>query len=243
MTADLLPRLAHVEAAGHARYGAFGEVQHFGPLVAVHAGPDLPVNTAWHAGSGPTTDGDLAAFEAFSAAHAQPATLHLLSCAAPDLLALLASRGYTLTGALHLYTHALTDLPPPPALPVQQDADPQVWADLAAQAFGPGSEVISRLNARLAGPHHLLAVVEGTPAGVAALSVWEGVAACYSAATLPAWRCQGVQTALLAARLHLAARLGADLASVFVRPGSGSERNVRRAGFRLTGMRLTLTRG
>ena len=61
------------------------------------------------------------------------------------------------------------------------------------------------------------------------------------AATAPAHRRRGVQTALLAHRLQVAAAEGADLASVFVTPGSGSERNVQRAGFRLAGMRLTFS--
>ena len=88
----------------------------------------------------------------------------------------------------------------------------------------------------------LVAEVDGQPAGTAALSVTQGVAAFYGTSTLPEFRGRGVQAALLAARLHLAAEAGADLASVFVTPGSGSERNVRRAGFRVAGVRLTFTR-
>jgi hypothetical protein len=65
-----------------------------------------------------------------------------------------------------------------------------------------------------------------------------GVALLFSGATLPGQRNRGVQSALLAARLHLAAQQGADFASVCVTPGSGSERNVRRAGFVQCGARL-----
>lgn len=242
---DVLPRLARMEAAEHARSGTFGEVgevERFGPLTAVYAGPGLPVNTGWHDGTRAPGEADLVAFEGFCTAHGQPATLHVLSHAAPRLLAPLASRGYALTGVLHVYTRPLTALPAPPSLTVGEEADADAWAALAAQAFGPGSEAIMRLNARLPGSHRLVGRVEGTPAGVGVLSVGGGVAAFYSAATLPQWRERGVQTALLAARLHLAARLGADLASVFVTPESGSERNVRRAGFGVAGARLTFTR-
>jgi GNAT superfamily N-acetyltransferase len=238
---DLLPRLARAEAAAHALYGASGVAAHFGPLMAVHAGPDLPINTAWHAGTGDLTATDLAAFETFCAGHGQAATVQALSHAAPDLLPLFALRGYALTGLLHVWTRALTDLPEPPQH-VQDDVPAEVWAELAARAFGPGNAAMMRLNAGIPGTHRLGAQVEGKPAGVAALSVREGVAALYSAATLPDWRGRGVQTALIAARLRLAARLGADLASVFVRPGSVSERNVRRAGFGKAGARLTFTR-
>ncbi|SMB95579.1 GNAT family N-acetyltransferase [Deinococcus hopiensis] len=242
MTPDLLPRIAAVEAEAHAAYAAWGEAAHFGPLVAVHAGLDLPVNTGWHSGKGPLSEADLSAFEAFCRAHGQPTVLHVLSHTAPTLLSRLGPRGYALTTALHLYTRPLTPLPPPPALPVREAADAPAWADLASRAFGPGSEAIMRLNAHLPGVHLLTAEVDGTPAGVAALRAQQGVAALYSTATLPTARGCGAQTALLAARLHLAARLGADMASVFVTPGTGSERNVCRAGFGLAGMRLTFTR-
>lgn len=243
MTPDLLPRLARAEAEAHRTYGAFGVAAQFGPLIAVHAGPNLPVNAAWHSGEEAVTEADLAAFEAFCAAHGQAPTLHVLSNAAPGLLPLLASRGYTLGTVLHVYVHALTRLPAPPTLPVQQAAEAEAWAALAARAFGPGSEAIMRLNASLPGTHLLTAEVDGVPAAVAALSVRQGVAALYSTATHATARKRGAQAALLAARLHLAARLGADLASVFVTPGTASERNILRAGFGLVGTRLTFRHG
>ncbi|BDP40349.1 hypothetical protein DAETH_03180 [Deinococcus aetherius] len=236
---DLLPRLARAEAAGHARYGREGAVARFGPLVAVHAGPDLPVDTAWHDGTEGLTEADLDAFEAFSAEHRQPATLHVLSHAAPPLLPLLRARGYALDHVLHVYTRDLTALPPAPAPTVREEPDPELWADLSARGFGPGTGAIMHCVAHAAGTRRLVAEVDGQPAGTAALSVTEGVAALYGTSTLPEFRGRGVQTALLAARLYLAARLGADLASVFVTPGSGSERNVRRAGFAVVGARLT----
>lgn len=99
-----------------------------------------------------------------------------------------------------------------------------------------------RLVAHAPGTVRLVAEVQGQPAGTAALSVTGGVAALYGTSTRPEFRGRGVQTALLAARLHRAADSGAEFASVFVTPGSGSERNVRRAGFRGAGVRLTFTR-
>ncbi|WP_245872917.1 GNAT family N-acetyltransferase [Deinococcus planocerae] len=238
---DPLPRLAHAEAAGHVRYGEAGAAARFGPLVAVHAGPGLPVNTAWHDGSGGLTESHLDAFETFSAEHGQPAKLHVLSHAVPPLLPLLRARGYVLDSVLHVYTHDLSTLPPAPPLTVREEPDPEVWADLSARGFGPGTAAIMRLVAQAAGTRRLVAEADGQPAGTAALSVTEGVAAFYGTSTLPEFRGRGVQTALLAARLRLAADLGADLASVFVTPGSGSERNVRRAGFVVAGTRLTFT--
>lgn len=243
MTPGPLPRLARAEAASHAPYGGRGAAARFGPLAAVHAGPDLPVNTAWHDGSPGLSEADLKGFEAFCAGHGQRPTLHVLSHAAPPLLPLLRTRDYTLDHVLHVYVHDLGTLPPSPGPEVREEPDADTWAILAARGFGPGSEAIMRWVAHAPGVHRLVALVNGTPTGTAALSVREGVAALYGTSTIPEFRGRGAQTALLAARLHLAADLGADLASVFVTPGSGSERNVRRAGFGVAGARLTFVRG
>ena len=52
-------------------------------------------------------------------------------------------------------------------------------------------------------------------------------------ATLPAFRRQGVQCALIEARLAMAAQAGCDLAIVTADPGSSSGRNAERMGFQL----------
>lgn len=236
---DFIRQLARAEAAAHGRGGTRAE---FGPLVAAHHGPGLPLNSAWHDGSASLTEADLLDFEAFSAAHDMPATLHLLSPAVNEALPLLTGRGYALTYVLHAYTHDLRDLPLAPTVDVRRSDDPDGWATLSAQGFGPGSEAIMRAVAHLPGTQLYQAHVDRLPAGTAALSLTAGVAALFGTSTVPDRRGLGVQTALLAARLHAAHTQGADLASVFATPGSDSERNIRRAGFRLTTLRLTFTR-
>jgi GNAT superfamily N-acetyltransferase len=62
------------------------------------------------------------------------------------------------------------------------------------------------------------------------------------AATLPAHRRRGVQSALLAARLEAAGRLGCDVATVTTHPGSKSQENVHRQGFALLYTRAILVR-
>ena len=245
---EILLRLAQAEAAAHTRFGASGTVARFGPLVAVASGQHLPIDTAWHDGTGAPTDDDWAAFEAFCAAQGQAATLNLLSHAAPALLPDLNGRGYRLDYVLHAFARDLASPPPAPGWPehsgwpVHEDPDPGHWAALAAQGFGPGTEAIMRVVADAAGTRRFVAAVGGEAAGTGAYATEAGVAALHGTATRPEFRGRGVQAALLAFRLAQAAREGADLASVFVTPGSGSERNVVRAGFGLAGLRLTFTR-
>jgi Acetyltransferase (GNAT) family. len=92
------------------------------------------------------------------------------------------------------------------------------------------------------GTRLFVAEVGGQEAATGAVHLQDGVAALHGTATRPAFRGHGAQTALLAWRLRGAMHAGADLATVFVTPGSPSERNVERAGFRLVGMRLTFTK-
>ncbi|GGO41071.1 GNAT family N-acetyltransferase [Deinococcus humi] len=241
MNTELLKRLAHAETTAHARYGKTGETARFGPLTAVHAGPDLPVDTGWHNGTRPFTPTELEEFEAFSLRHAQPTTLHLLSAFASPVLPMLRERSYALDYVLHVYIHDLSgNFAWQPADIREEQAD--AWATLAAQGFGLGTEKIMMVVGHAPGTQLFVADVNGTPAATAALSVTEGIAAFHGTATLPKFRGRGLQTALLAHRLQGAAAAGASLASVFVTPGTGSERNVERAGFRLVGARLTLTR-
>ena len=246
MSTDLLCRMADAEARAHVRFGAGGQVARFGPLVAVSAArtgdAPLPLDTGWLNSERPPSESELADFEAFSARQGQTATLHLLSAQAPAALPLLTVRGYTLDYVLHAYAHDLKDLPPLTGSAVREASDPDRWATLAAAGFGPGTEAVMRAVAQAAGTRLFVAEVDGQAAATGALHLQDGIAALHGTATRPDFRRRGAQSALLAFRLHWAAQAGADLATVFVTPGSPSERNVTRAGFRLVGMRLTFTR-
>jgi ribosomal protein S18 acetylase RimI-like enzyme len=69
-----------------------------------------------------------------------------------------------------------------------------------------------------------------------------GVAQLTGAATAPAHRRRGVQTALLSARLSDAAAAGCDVAVVTTQPGSKSQQNVQRRGFDLLYARAVLVK-
>lgn len=237
MTSELnvLARISQAEADGLRAY-AQTEAP-FGPLTALFSGVELPVNTATLAPEGiPTAEHLAAAAEFFSSRGVRP-SVQAFSDVNAETLAALAEAGFALTQLLHVYLHPLTALPKLPAIAVREAA-PELWAEVAGRAFGPGSETIMRLNAELPGRTLLMAWRGEQPAGVGLMEIKNGVALLFSGATLPDQRNWGVQAALLSARLHLAVQHGAELASVCVTPGSGSERNVRRAGFVQCGARL-----
>ena len=78
-----------------------------------------------------------------------------------------------------------------------------------------------------------LAEIDGKPGAAAALSVYEGVALFGGSSTVPELRRQGLQTALLAARLRYASEQNCDLAMIVALPGSDSQRNAERKGFQI----------
>jgi ribosomal protein S18 acetylase RimI-like enzyme len=79
-------------------------------------------------------------------------------------------------------------------------------------------------------------------AGGASFHLAEGVAQLTGAATAPAHRRRGIQTALLSARLAEAAAAGCDIAVVTTQPGSKSQQNVQRQGFDLLYTRAILVK-
>jgi hypothetical protein len=77
--------------------------------------------------------------------------------------------------------------------------------------------------------------VDGTAAALGVLHVAEGVGSMANALTVPALRGRGCQTALLHRQIRDAALAGCDLLASQCRPGSTSQRNQLRAGFRIAG--------
>jgi ribosomal protein S18 acetylase RimI-like enzyme len=87
-----------------------------------------------------------------------------------------------------------------------------------------------------------VALLEGAIAGGAGLRIEDGVAQLAGAATAPAHRRRGVQTALLSARLVDAAAAGCDVAVITTQPGSKSQQNAQRRGFELLYTRAVLVK-
>ena len=70
----------------------------------------------------------------------------------------------------------------------------------------------------------------------------DGVALFFSDSTVPAARAKGVQSAVIQARLAMAAEQGCDLAMASTAPGSISQRNYERLGFQVVYTRVMLVK-
>lgn len=91
---------------------------------------------------------------------------------------------------------------------------------------------LAKVSARLKGPS-FLAEMEGKPIATGALTIHGDVALLAGASTIPEARRQGAQLALLEDRLRYAATQGCTVAMMVALPGSGSQRNAERHGFRI----------
>lgn len=78
-----------------------------------------------------------------------------------------------------------------------------------------------------------LAELDGKPGAAGLLHIHDGVALFSGAATLPELRRRGLQAALLCERMRYAFDSGCDLAMMVAEPGSSSQRNAERNGFRV----------
>src|SRR6202050_5782855 len=78
-----------------------------------------------------------------------------------------------------------------------------------------------------------LAEVDGKPGAAGVLSLHDGVALFAGSATVPELRHHGLQTALLHERMRYAFDHGCDLGMMVALPGSDSQRNAERKGFRI----------
>ncbi|MDP2871563.1 MAG: GNAT family N-acetyltransferase, partial [Bacillota bacterium] len=111
-----------------------------------------------------------------------------------------------------------------------------------------GRPVVGTADAAIARPsfHNphctpLLAWLDGQPAGGGVAEVDDGLIMLRSQSTRTGFRGRGVQAAVVRESLRLAVQAGCDLAVVQTTPGTASQRNVERAGFRLAYTKPTLT--
>ena len=127
-----------------------------------------------------------------------------------------------------------------PALKVRviEKHEVELWAATAAEGWSEFAEVadfLRELNQVVAHSDSLsfLAEINGHAVATGALTIAGDVALLAGASTIPAARRQGAQLALLEERMRYAAAHGCTVAMMVAQPGSGSQRNAERHGFRI----------
>ena len=248
---------------GRSRPEAGVAVEAVGGGVAAYFGPGSPLSQAQGLGlDGPVSDDDLGRLEAFFDARAAATAVEVASLADPGLLPALSRRGYTAAEQTHVLVRPLASgdadgvgagdgESTPLVSRVDGAVDRAAWVSALLRGFfeGPGEPpegmagvMEATAEAVSAGASAWLARLAGAPAGGATLIVNARTALFAGDATPAPFRRRGVQTALIRARLAEGARLGCDLAAVCTQPGSASQRNYERAGFRLAYARTLMVR-
>lgn len=124
------------------------------------------------------------------------------------------------------------------------ESEYDVWARTASKGWSEFPELadfmldLSRISASRSGAVSFLSELDGEPIATGALSICEGVALLAGASTVPEGRRRGAQLALLESRLSHAVEQGCDLAMMCALPGSASQRNAERQGFRIAYTRV-----
>jgi GNAT superfamily N-acetyltransferase len=165
----------------------------------------------------------------------------------PWVLAALATGGYKELGAVNVLAR--------PILPadanvrhseVQIAPDEDSWIRACAQGFRQKDNIeptdleIGFAAARCDGALRLQVCTDEGIAGTAAFAAYARVGMFFADSTRLQFAGRGVQSSLIRARLAHARRIGCDLATAQVTPGSASQRNYLRNGFQVLYTRVTM---
>lgn len=197
------------------------------------------------------TDAELQRLETFFQQRRAPVCHEVSPLADPSLLPLLNARGYhpiefTSVTSRPLTRSASVEGPRNERIRVRtvDESEYDLWAETAARGWIESPELadfmltLSQISAQRQNTVSFLAELSGRPIATGAMSLCGGVALLAGASTIPEARKQGAQLALLDSRLHYAAEHGCDIAMMCALPGSASQRNAERQGFRIAYTRI-----
>jgi hypothetical protein len=185
-------------------------------------------------------------FEKFFTSYFALTTIHV-SNEFTEAVAVLRHRGYTLLGSSRVVALLPTDPLPPigKGVIVDPDQNADEWSRIAVAGFtgrepnGDAELELGVVVTCMDDARRYVARVHGTPAGTAATYTSGNTAILFCDSTLMQFRGRGVHTSTIAVRARAARKSGADLIIATVQPGTASERNYLRCGFRSLYSRLT----
>lgn len=192
------------------------------------------------------SDADLDAIEQFFAAREAPVFHEVSPLAGMETMTLLARRGYQPVELTSVLYGPIPSLEFTSNLRVRriEPGEEDLWSATSAQGWSEHPDLhdflldLGRVSAGSRGNTSFIAEDEGRAVGTGALFIHNGIALLAGASTIPEARRRGAQRALLEARLRFARDEGCDLAMMCALPGSASQRNGERQGFRIAYTRI-----
>jgi len=258
---DLARRIEKTEALSNAdfvegRAQAFpdsgAEWRQIGGAYAMFDGATSPVTQVFGLGMyQPVTGAQLDEIEEFFRARGAEVFQEVCPLADSSALALLNERGYQpieFTSVLYRPIHADLQITASRNERIQvrliKEGEQELWARTATKGWSEYSELaafldeVGRVSAKRSCALSFIAELDGNAIATGVLCICEGVALLVGASTIPEGRRQGAQLALLEERLRYAAARGCNIALMGALPGSASQRNAERHGFRIAYTRV-----
>ena len=193
------------------------------------------------------TDRELDALEDFFKHRGAPVFHEVSPLADASLIALLNERGYRpveLTSVMFQEIAGESSfnllINPQIRTRIVEKGEENLWAQTSAGGWATEMEGLAefmfqlgQVSAQTEGGFPFLAELEGVPVSAGMLFIYDDVAILAGASTVPEGRRKGAQTALLEARLKFAKAQGCRIALMGALPGSQSQRNAEKNGFRI----------
>ena len=244
---------AYVESRAHTAPSLGAEWRDFDGTYAMFDGVGSPLSQTFGFGLfSPPTSAQLETIESFFRDRGAEVFHEVSPLADPAVLELMAERGYhpiELTSVMHLRlttdrSRSQRQLVPQLVVRRVEAGGEDVWAETASRGWSETPEAAAfirdfgTVSARARGTVCFVAEWEGHPIAAAAIAIHDRVALLAGASTDPAYRGRGAQAALLDTRLAYAGSAGCELAMMGALPGSASQRNGERQGFRIAYTRI-----
>jgi GNAT superfamily N-acetyltransferase len=223
-----------------------------GGVYAMFDGPESPVTQTFGLGLfAEPASADLDRLESFFQERGAPVRHEVSPLAGVPAADLLCGRGYRPIEFTSVMFKPLLDAAAPPDPPnhrlqarLMVKGEEELWSQTMARGWAEQPEFtesllgLGRLMASIDGLLAFFAHLDGAPVAAGVLHCHEGVALFGGASTVPEARNRGAQRALFEARMQMASSRGCDLAMVCAHPGSASQRNAERQGFRIAYTRI-----
>jgi GNAT superfamily N-acetyltransferase len=246
-TAEAQAAVECAEALERFRPGSGAAVRRIAGGFAVYCGKNSPVTQAVGMGlDGPVSTAEFDRLEEFYRERNEAVRVETAPLADASFIGQFGERAYRVTEFSNVMARQVSsadeDSPEPPeGVTIEKAGKDQIdtWVQTVSQGFAEQFPVsqelleVMKMFALSPKTECYLARVDGKIAGGGTLTLHDGVAGLFGASTLPVARRRGVQAALLQRRLARAAQAGSDLAVSLAQPGSVSQRNIVRQGFRV----------
>jgi GNAT superfamily N-acetyltransferase len=254
---DLSRRLERTEALAGVRFiesrarvepGTGAQWMQIGGAWVLYDGPRSPATQTFGLGlfAMPSVE-EMDAIEGFFGERNAPVFHEVSPLADKAILPMLAERGYRpveLTSVMCQEVRCSAAAADGVVVHLAGGEELDLWARTSAEGWREMEGIadlmlgLAKIVAHARDNYPFLAEIDGVAAATGSLIIHDGVALLAGASTVPEWRRRGAQRALLGARLDYAARAGCQLAMMCAEPGSGSQRNAERNGFRIAYTRI-----